>query len=138
MSTTTLIESMVLGQFVGKSFAFRARQHAASETDFLVHHAFLDVIIEKPLRPAMPVMGRFVSRGVGPMIVPASSGRFVLRDVDRNVLRAARSDGLIVEHACAGIREFADFAVAHVFDRGAPATIRGSAMSIPETSVQFS
>ena len=103
-------------QFVGEAFAFEHGEHAAAETDFLVHHGLFDVDHREAL-----TAGDTRNRELCFFRSGADDGARVLRavrvaDVDRNLLRAARGDGFVVEHACAGVGEFADFAVAHVFD----------------------
>ena len=104
-------------EFVGESFAFKHSEHTAAKANFLVHHGLFDVDHREALA-ACNTRNRelcaFRSR--------ANDGAGVFRavrvaDVDRNLLGAARSDGFIVEHACTGVSKFADFAVAHVFDR---------------------
>ena len=103
-------------QFVGEAFAFKHGEHAATETDFLVHHGLLDVNHGETL-----AAGDTRNRELRFFRSGADDGTRILRavrvaDVDRNLLRAARGDGFVVEHACAGVGELADFAVAHVFD----------------------
>ena len=103
-------------QFVREAFAFEHGEHAATETDFLVHHGLLDVNHGETL-----AAGDTRNRELRFFRSGADDGTRILRavrvaDVDRNLLRAARGDGFIVEHACAGVGKFADFAVAHVFD----------------------
>ena len=104
-------------EFVGESFAFKHGEHAAAKANFLVHHGLFDVDHREALT-ACNTRNRelcaFRSR--------ANDGAGVFRavrvaDVDRNLLGAARSDGFIVEHACTGVSKFADFAIAHVFNR---------------------
>ena len=103
-------------QFVGEAFAFKHGEHAATETDFLVHHGLFDVDHREAL-----AAGDTRNRELRFFRSGADDGTRILRavrvaDVDRNLLRAARGDGFVVEHACAGVGELADFAVAHVFD----------------------
>ena len=103
-------------QFVREAFAFEHGEHAATETDFLVHHGLFDVDHREAL-----AAGDTRNRELRFFRSGADDGARVfgavrVADVDRNLLRAARGDGFVVEHACAGVGEFADFAVAHVFD----------------------
>ena len=104
-------------EFVGKAFAFEHGEHAAAKAHFLVHHGLFDVDHREAL-----TAGNTRNRELCFFRSGADDGTRILRavrvaDVDRNLLGAARSDRFVVEHRSAGVSEFADFAVAHVFDR---------------------
>ena len=104
-------------EFVGKAFAFEHGEHAAAKAHFLVHHGLFDVDHREAL-----AAGDTRNRELGFFRGGADDGAGIfgtvrVADVDRNLLRAARGDGFVVEHAGAGVGEFANFAVAHVFDR---------------------
>ena len=104
-------------EFVRESFAFENGEHATTKADFLVHHGLLDVDHGEALAACNTrdrELRAFRSRANDGASV---FGAVRVADVDRNLLGAARSDGFVVKHACAGVSEFADFAVAHVFDR---------------------
>ena len=104
-------------EFVGESFAFENSQDATAKADFLVHHGLFDVDHREALAASNTrdrELCAFRSRANDGASV---FGAVRVADVDRNLLGAARSDGFVVEHACAGVSEFADFAIAHVFDR---------------------
>ena len=99
-------------QFVGEAFAFEHGEHAATETDFLVHHGLFDVDHRETL-----TAGNARNRELCFFRSGADNGTRILRavrvaNIDRNLLGAARSDRFVVEHRSAGVSEFADFAVA--------------------------
>ena len=103
-------------QFVGEAFAFEHGEHAAAETDFLVHHGLLDVDHGEALAAGNARNRELCFFRSGADDGASVFGAVRVADIDRNLLRAARGDGFVVEHGSAGVGEFADFAVAHVFD----------------------
>lgn len=103
-------------QFVGEAFAFEHGEHAAAETDFLVHHGLFDVDHREALAAGDTRNRELCFFRSGADDGARVFGAVRVADVDRNLLRAARSDRFVVEHRSAGVGEFTDFAVAHVFD----------------------